>query len=84
VSDETSGKRVILAIYVVVVALAGFTGFALGYIGPRGLKPVSYLGLVEFQPTPFGLAAYGSLTLATVLGVMLALVMYVSKRSAES
>jgi hypothetical protein len=72
------GKRLILFLYVVVVSIAGFTGFLIGALGIRGLQSVSFLGLVEFQPTATGLAAYGALTMGLGLGVMLALVIYVS------
>ena len=74
-----SGRRVILVLYVVVVAIAGFTGFAIGSIGPRDLDPELF-GFVQLPPTPLGMAAYGAITLAVVLGVVLALVIFVSDR----
>ncbi|WP_254830497.1 DUF7520 family protein [Haloglomus salinum] len=79
--DEVStlgGKRLILLLYAVVVSIAGLTGFLIGALGIRGLRPVTFLGLVTFQPTATGLAAYGMLTMGLGLGVMLALVVYVS------
>ncbi|WP_276261259.1 DUF7520 family protein [Haloglomus litoreum] len=72
------GKRLILLLYAVVVSIAGLTGFLIGALGIRGLRPVTFLGLVTFQPTATGLAAYGVLTMGLGLGVMLALVVYVS------
>jgi len=77
-----SGRRVILLLYVVVVAIAGFTGFVLGVIGPRDLDPQLF-GFIAMPPTPLGMAAYGAITLATVLGVVLVLVVFVSERYAE-
>ena len=77
-----SGRRVILLLYLVVVAIAGFTGFVLGVIGPRDLDPQLF-GFIAMPPTPLGMAAYGAITLATVLGVMLALVVFVSERYVE-
>jgi hypothetical protein len=77
-----SGRRVILLLYVVVVAIAGFTGFVLGYIGPRDLDPQLF-GFIAMPPTPIGMAAYGATTLAVVLGVVLALVVFVSERYVE-
>ncbi|MFC6938490.1 cox cluster protein [Salinirubellus sp. GCM10025818] len=74
-----SGRSVVLLLYTVVVAIAGFTGFVIGYIGPRDLDPQLF-GFVAMPPTPLGMAAYGAITLATVLGVVLALVMFVSDR----
>ena len=77
-----SGRRVILLLYVVVVAIAGFTGFVLGVIGPRDLDPQLF-GFIAMPPTPLGMAAYGAITLATVLGVVLVLVVFVSERYVE-
>jgi len=76
---STPGTRVILIIYAVVVAIATGTGYIIGAIAPAGLRPPSFLGVVEFPPTPVGMAAYGGLTLALLLGVLLAGVMYVSR-----
>lgn len=74
------GKRLVVFLYAVVVSIAGATGFFIGALGIRGLRPVSFLGLVTFQPTATGLAAYGMLTMGLGLGVLLALVVYVSDR----
>jgi hypothetical protein len=73
------GKRLILLLYAIVVSIAGLTGFLIGALGIRGLRPVTFLGLVTFQPTAVGLAAYGMLTMGLGLGVMLGLVIYVSR-----
>ena len=83
-ADETEvrtlgGKPLIAVLYSVVVGIAGLTGFMIGALGIRGLRPVTFLGLVTFQPTALGLAAYGMLTMGLGLGVMLALVVYVSR-----
>ena len=82
VEPGRSGRRVVLLLYVVVVAIAGFTGFVLGYIGPRDLDPQLF-GFIAMPPTPLGMAAYGAVTLAVVLGVVLALVTFVSRRYVE-
>ena len=82
VEPERSGRSVILVLYAVVVTIAGVTGFTIGYIRPRGLDPQLF-GFVAMPPTPFGMAAYGAITLAVVLGVIIALVMFVSDRYAE-
>ena len=79
VEPERSGRRVVLLLYAVVVAIAGFTGFVIGYIGPQDLDPELF-GVIQMPPTPFGMAAYGAITLAVVLGVVIALVMFVSDR----
>lgn len=77
------GHRLVLVLYVVVVAIAGFMGAVLGSIGLRDLEAVSFLGIVTFQPTPFGLAAFGMTAVGTVLGVLLVLVVGVSQRYVE-
>jgi hypothetical protein len=74
-----SGQRLVLVLYLIVVAIAAFTGFVLGVIGPRDLDPQLF-GFIAMPPTPFGMAAYGAITLATVLGVMILGVMFVSGR----
>lgn len=82
VEPGLSGRRVVLFLYVAVVAIAGFTGFVLGYIGPRDLDPRLF-GFIAMPPTPLGMAAYGAITLAVALGVVIALVMFVSERYVE-
>lgn len=77
------GHRVILLLYVVVVAIAGTMGAVIGSIGLRDAEAVTAFGLVTFQPTPLGLAAFGVTTVGTVLGVVLLLVVFVSRRYAD-
>ncbi|MEF8778632.1 MAG: cox cluster protein [Natronomonas sp.] len=79
-TDGVGGRRVIAILYVVVVGIAGFMGAAIGSIGLRDLEPVSVFGLVTFQPTPTGLAAFRMKTVGVTLGVVLALVVFVSRR----
>jgi hypothetical protein len=76
------GNRIILALYAIVVAVAGLMGALIGSIGLRDLEAVTFLGLVTFQPTPLGLAAFGMATIGTFLGVLLLLVVAVSQRYA--
>jgi hypothetical protein len=79
-----SGERIIVVLYVIVVGVTGFMGAAIGSIGLRDLEAVSFLGLVTFQPTPVGLAAYGMTLVGVVLGVLLALVVFVSRRYVDA
>ena len=76
------GNRIIIALYFIVVAVAGLMGGVIGSIGLRDLEAVSFLGIITFQPTPFGLAMFGMLTIGTMLGVLLLLVVFVSRRYA--
>ena len=73
------GERVIVVLYVIVVGIAGFMGAAIGSIGLRDLEPISFLGLVTFQPTPTGLAAFGVTAVGVSLGIVLLLVVFVSR-----
>ena len=75
-----SGNRVIVALYLVVLAVTALMGAIIGSIGLRDLEAVTFLGLVTFQPTPLGLAAFGVTTIGTFLGTLLLLVVVVSRR----
>lgn len=77
------GNRIIVLLYVVVVAITGFMGAVLGSIGLRDLEAVSLLGVVTFQPTPTGLALFGMTTVGIGLGIVLSLVVFVSRRYVE-
>ncbi|WP_368407709.1 DUF7520 family protein [Halorussus amylolyticus] len=73
------GRRFVVALYALIVAITGVVGAILGTFGPADLTSVRLLGVVELQPTPLGLAVYGVVTVGLVLGVLLALVAYVSR-----
>lgn len=87
VTDEAEagfgGHRVIIALYVIVVTITATMGGVIGSIGLRDAEAVSVLGLVTFQPTPLGLAMFGATTVGTLLGVILLLVVFVSRRYAD-
>lgn len=68
--------------YLVIVCVAGVLGYLMGTF-VRNPEPPAYLFLVQFPATPSGIAAYGALTVATVLGVPLALVALVSRSVGE-
>jgi hypothetical protein len=82
--DGIGGRRIILLLYVIVVGIAGTMGAAIGSIGLRDLEPVTVLGIVTFQPTPTGLAAFGAVTVGVGLGIILGLVAFVSRRFPEA
>ncbi|MDS0298219.1 cox cluster protein [Halogeometricum sp. S1BR25-6] len=65
-------------LYATLVTVAGAAGLLVG-VFVDGLSAPLFLFLVPFPPTPFGFAAYGALTIALVLGIPLALVVYVSR-----
>ncbi|MCL9815398.1 DUF7520 family protein [Natronocalculus amylovorans] len=73
-----SGPRLIIIIYLGVVAFAGLTGFLLPRIVSDVTEPRLFF-LIELPATSVGLAVYGAVTIAVVLGVLLWLVTYVSE-----
>lgn len=75
----TEGRRLVVALYLIVVGLAAGLGVVIGVVAPRGLDPVLF-GLVGLPPTPLGMAVYGGVTVGTVLGALLLLVVLVSDR----
>jgi hypothetical protein len=77
-----SGRQLVATLYLIVVGIAAFTGLVLGVIAPRDLDPQLF-GFIAMPPTPLGMAAYGGITLAVVLGVMLVGVVVVSGRYVE-
>jgi len=79
-ATNVAGNRVILTIYAALVGLAGLMGFLIG-IFLEDLDPVAMFGIVDVPPTPVGLAVYGAITIAVVLGAFLGLVIVVSRRA---
>ncbi|WP_135304555.1 DUF7520 family protein [Haloarcula amylovorans] len=76
----TPGEKVVAQLYVIIVALAGVMGFVLGTIRPADLDPQLF-GVIQLPPTPFGVALYGVGTVGAGLGILLALVVYVSRHT---
>ena len=76
----TPGEKVVVAVYVIIVALAGVMGFVLGSIRPADLQPALF-GFIALPPAPFGVALYGMVTVGVGLGVLLVLVIYISRRT---
>ena len=66
--------------YVAITLLSGLFGVLVAVFGPANLRPVRLLGVVVVQPTPLGLAVYGAVTVAVVLGVPLVAVAVLSRR----
>ncbi|MGM0604984.1 MAG: DUF7520 family protein [Halobacteriota archaeon] len=82
-SRSLSGHRLILALYVGIVAFAGVMGYLLPFVVAE-ITPPRLFFLVELPATPIGLAVYGVVTIGAVLGVLLWLVTYVSEHVDEA
>ncbi len=84
VPARLEGPSLVVGMYAFIVSFAGVAGALIGTFAPdllgTELDPVALFGVLEIQPTPVGLAVYGMVTIALLLGVPLALVVYVSNR----
>ncbi|WP_440991411.1 DUF7520 family protein [Haloarchaeobius baliensis] len=82
VSDRFRGSRIVVGIYLAVVALAGVFGAAVGLLLPvesgRDIQQASFAG-VEFAVTPLNFAVYGVVMVGVSLGVLLLAVRFVSR-----
>ncbi|KYH25813.1 hypothetical protein HAPAU_24910 [Halalkalicoccus paucihalophilus] len=76
--SRVSGRRVVITIYVSLVAFAGVMGYILGSI-IEDLQSIMLLGVIAIPPTPLGFAVYGSVTIALLLGVFLLAIRYVAR-----
>jgi len=76
-SDTWDGPRFVVLLYACLVGVAGVFGYVIGLARPADLNPQLFM-VIDLPPTPLGMALYGSLTIATVLGVLLLLVRYVA------
>jgi hypothetical protein len=81
-APELGGQQFITYFYIAIVTLAAVAGYTIGSFGIKGTDPELF-GFIQLPPTPVGMAAYGALTIATLLGAVLLLVVYVSNRYAE-
>jgi Mg/Co/Ni transporter MgtE len=77
--SQTGGRRLVVSLYVGIVLLTAGLGFVIGVIAPQDLDPELF-GFIQLPPTPVGMAVYGGVTIATLLGVLLLGVVYVSGR----
>ncbi|MCT9096241.1 cox cluster protein [Haloarchaeobius sp. HME9146] len=82
ISGRFQGNRVVLTVYVVVVALSGVFGAAVGVLLPvdvgRDVDVASIAG-IEFAVTPLNFALYGMAMVGISLGLLLLLVRFVSR-----
>lgn len=80
--DGLNGQQVVLAMYVVIVSVAGIFGAFLPFV-VENLRRPAYLFLFELPATSAGLAAYGALTVGTLFAVPLVAVVLASRYVVE-
>ncbi|MGM0591918.1 MAG: DUF7520 family protein [Halobacteriota archaeon] len=81
-STTVRGSRFVFLLYLGLVCFAGLAGAMVG-IFVEGAESPAFLFLIPFPATPAGIAAYGALTVATVLGIPLLLVVAASRAEQE-
>lgn len=72
-----------MLLYVIIVGIAGVLGLILGEFIFAGPGPELFF-LIDLPATALGFATFGVVTVAIVLGVPLALVVYVSRRLVDA
>jgi hypothetical protein len=78
VTEPRRGDRLVVRLYLIIVALTGVMGYVLAWATDRALQPELF-GVIQLPPTPAGVAVFGMITIGLVLGVLLALVVYVGR-----
>lgn len=74
-----TGRRVVVALYLLLVGVGGTAGVLVATFVPNLSRPELF-GVVPLPATRVGFAVFGAVTMAVVLGVPLAGVIYVSRR----
>jgi hypothetical protein len=77
-TDAWQGRQFVLLLYVILVALTAVFGYIIGLVRPEDLDPQLFM-VIDLPPTPVGMALYGALTVGVILGILLALVSYISR-----
>lgn len=81
------GRRVVLYMYAASVLVAGGFGYVLGaavFENAAEKGVVAAFGPVTFPLTPLNLALYGVVSVGTILGVLLGVVVWLSKKDEAS
>ena len=76
-SATLRGDRLVVRLYLIIVALTGVIGYVLGWASEEIIPPELF-GVIALPPTPVGVAVFGMVTIGTGLGVLLAGVVYVA------
>ncbi len=76
------GQRFVTGLYLAIVTIAGLAGAIIGSLGIEGTDPELFF-LIQLPPTTLGMALYGAITIGTLLGVVLAVLIVVSNKYVE-
>lgn len=76
------GRRAVITLYLLLVGVAVVMGVVLSVI-LEDATSVALFGLIELPPTALGMALYGGITVATLLGIPLLGIWYISNRGDE-
>jgi hypothetical protein len=81
-SGSISGRRAVLVIYAVIVALAAVFGAVVGLVlpGKENAPEMAGYGPFVFEVTPLNFAIYGAVNVGLLLGALLLLMAAVSKK----
>lgn len=77
-SERVAGPRVVVAVYLAVLGVAGTMGALLGFVNPEGMDPTLFF-VIDLPASPLGMATFGVVTVGIVLGILLLAVEFVSR-----
>jgi len=78
-TTRRNGRRFVLALYTVIVGIAGVLGLILGEYVFAGSSPELFF-VIDLPATAVGFATFGIVTVGVGLGLPLVLVGFVSRR----
>lgn len=77
--SRLAGRRVLGLVALTAVVVAAVFGYLIGIVAAGTMSHIRLGELTLFHPTPGGLALYGALATAVVLGTLFGLVQFVSQ-----
>ncbi|WP_254538819.1 DUF7520 family protein [Halomarina litorea] len=84
VKSQRSGRTVLLIVAISAVVIGAVFGYVIGLVAPGVFGHIQVASVVRFHPTPSGLATYGALMTAVVLGGLFGAVQFVSRYDTDA
>jgi hypothetical protein len=78
-SSEGTGRRILLAVGLLMIVVAGILGFVVGSNGGAGRATITVFGALALPATPGAMALYGIVLAAVVEGALFSAVEYASR-----